>query len=143
MADKRSDLPWSGLDLMMADQGFDPTVYVDFDVTIACPALSTPEFVQLIVSAAKEGGIPEPYPTSEPVCASQFLLQKHYERTDISGTPPPLHTASLVADTGAGTSDMQIQSVLGTRPLRVREEVRGRGMPVTSHESIVYETDKV
>ena len=127
MADRRSDLPWSGLDLMTAEQDFDATSYVDFDVTIACPALSTPEFVQLIVSAAKEAGIPEPYMASEPVCASQFLFQKYYERADNTGAPPPLHAASLVADTGAGTSDMQIQSVVGTRPLRVREEVRGRG----------------
>jgi hypothetical protein len=133
MADRHPDLPWSGLDLTMAEQGFDPTLYVDFDVTIACPALSTPEFVQLIVSAAKEAGIPEPYPASEPVCASQFLFQKYFERIDNSGAPPPLHVASLVADTGAGTSDMQIQSVLGTRPLRVREEVLGRGKPVTSY----------
>jgi hypothetical protein len=137
MADRRPDLPWSGLDLMTADQGFDPTRYFDFDVTIACPALSTPEFVQLIVSAAKECGMPEPLPVSEPVCASQLLFQKQFERVGKWGAPPPLQTTSLVADTGAGTSDMQIQSVLGVRPLRVKEEVRGRGKSVMSCHRVV------
>ena len=132
MADKRPDLPWSGIDLTTADENFDPTMYIDFDVTIACPALSTPEFVQLMVSAAKEAGIPEPYPTSEPVCASQLLFQKYFDRASHAAAPPPLTGASLVADTGAGTSDMQVQSILGTRPLRVREEVQGKGKPTGS-----------
>ena len=125
MLDVRPSLGWPQWNAETAYIDFDPTTRdVDFEVTIAVPACSSTDFVQLVVDAAEMANIPNVYPVLEPACAVQYLLQKDVESL---GSTNLLDGCVLILDIGGGTADLQTLSITDTIPMRMKEVVQGDG----------------
>ena len=92
------------------------------EVALPLPVASTPEQIQLVLTAARWAGIPNPYPVAEPAAA----LAHHFQMAFETSSYIPKATCTLILDIGAGSADLQGWSLLGTNPLRVREEYGGQ-----------------
>ena len=118
-------LPWAGLRYPEQYQTLNPSDDMEFQITIAVPALASPEFVQMIVSAVRSAGFSNAETVSEPVCALQHLLQKDFEGNRAANYDSGV---SIIADIGAGTADFETVGSVGTKPHRFEEQVPGEGL---------------
>jgi molecular chaperone DnaK (HSP70) len=123
----REGLHWPRWDPQTAYRGLDPAIIAKVVLYIAVPSLATPEFVDLIVTAAQRAGFPGAIVAPEPACAQQLLLQRDFE-TSGGREGHPYSGASIILDVGGGTADVQTLSIVRYNPTEIKEEVLGDGI---------------
>jgi hypothetical protein len=123
----RESLHWPRWDPQTAYRDLDPAIIAKIVLYIAVPSLATPEFVDLIVTAAQRAGFPGAIVAPEPACAQQLLLQRDFE-TSGGREGHPYSGASIILDVGGGTADVQTLSIVRYNPIEIREEVLGDGI---------------
>jgi hypothetical protein len=123
----RDGLPWPRWDPRTAYRDLSPEITAKVVLYIAVPSLATPEFVDLVVTAAQTAGFSDATVAPEPACAQQLLLQKAFE-TEKGREGHPYSGASIILDVGGGTADLQTLSIVKYNPTEIREEVRGEGI---------------
>ena len=115
------ELPWPEPGNVAEYRSFDPTSATPLDVVISVPADSKPHHVRKIIDAAKAVRIPTPHPVAEPAAAFACHIQNQVETHGCISNP----SCSIILDIGGGSVDIQAYSVIGTKPLMVREEIDG------------------
>ena len=123
----REGLHWPRWDPQTAYRDLDPAIIAKIVLYIAVPSLATPEFVDLIVTAAQRAGFSDAIVAPEPACAQQLLLQRDFE-TSGGREGHPYSGASIILDVGGGTADVQTLSIVRYNPTEIREEVLGDGI---------------
>jgi hypothetical protein len=134
----REGLDWPRWDPQTAYRDLDPAITAKAVLYIAVPSLATPEFVDLVVTAAQTAGFSGAIVAPEPACAQQLLLQRDFETSE-GREGHPYSGASIILDVGGGTADLQTLSIVRYNPTEIREEVRGGGILRFQHMASVDE----
>jgi molecular chaperone DnaK (HSP70) len=129
----REGLHWPRWDPQTAYRNLGPAIIAKVVLYIAVPSLATPEFVDLIVTAAQRAGFSNAIVAPEPACAQQLLLQRDFE-TSGGREGHPYSGASIILDVGGGTADVQTLSIVRYNPTEIREEVLGDGISRFRHK---------
>jgi hypothetical protein len=83
IGEEHPELQWPHWDDETRYRNFNPSedLGIQIETAIAIPVETSPNDVQLVLKAARNAGIPNPYPVPEPAAALAYHYQKAFERT--------------------------------------------------------------